>query len=196
MSALERSSTTTLIARAFVARAHGTGKRQRPKNCWKQLRATNLISCFSIPTGNHSTERSHIRAKNRYCENTILGFMRRNSLAVLKPHTTQGAWPSRRKCAPANSARANQFLPPDSQDRQQEPNRHQVTACASRNRNWVPGLSTDVPAVCLYRACCPVVSGNAGWMASVFTATLRPFTEIHVNSRLSGSDLRGLAREV
>jgi len=79
--------------------AHGTGKRRPTKNCWKQLRATNLIFCFSIPTGNHSTERSHIRPKNRYCENTILGFIRRNSLAVLKPHTTQGAWPSRRKCA-------------------------------------------------------------------------------------------------
>jgi hypothetical protein len=91
MSAFERGSTTTLIARAFVARAHGRGKRQPTKNCWKQLRAMNLISSFSIPTGNHSTERSHIRPKNRYCENTIFGFMRRNSLAVLKPHTTQGA---------------------------------------------------------------------------------------------------------
>ena len=72
----------------------------------------------------------------------------------------------------------------------------EVTACASRNRNFVPGLSTDVPAVCLYRACCPVVTGKAGWTASVFTATLRPSTEIHVNSRVSGLDLRGLAGEV
>jgi hypothetical protein len=51
MSAFERGSTTTLIARAFVARAHGRGKRQPTKNCWKQLRAMKLISCFSIPTG-------------------------------------------------------------------------------------------------------------------------------------------------
>src|SRR5215470_4532775 len=117
--------------------------------------------------------------------------MRRNCLAVLKPHTTHE--PSLRI---ASVLRANQFLPPDSQDRQQEPNRHQVTACASRNRNLVPGLSTDVPAVRLYRVCCPVVTGKAGSTASVFTATLRPSTEIHVNSRLSGSDLRGLAREL
>ena len=52
-----------------------------------------------------------------------------------------------------------------------------------------------MPAVCPYRACRPVVVGLPGWNPFVFTPTLRPFTEIDVSSRLSGSDLRGLARE-
>ena len=52
-----------------------------------------------------------------------------------------------------------------------------------------------MPAVCPYRACHPVVVGLPGWNPFVFTATLRPFTEIDVSSRLSGSDLCGLARE-
>src|SRR5262245_8039471 len=69
------------------------------------------------------------------------------------------------------------------------------TACTSWNSNLVPELTTNVPAVCPYRRCRAVVWVPSGWTLFVFIATLRPFTETHVKSTLSGSDLRGLARE-
>jgi len=53
----------------------------------------------------------------------------------------------------------------------------------------------NVPAVCPRRACRAVVTGASGWMASVFIATSRPFTEIDVSSTLSGVFWRGLARD-
>jgi hypothetical protein len=53
----------------------------------------------------------------------------------------------------------------------------------------------NVPAVCPYRACRAVLVGLPGSKLLVFTATLRPFTETDVSSRLSGSFLRGLARD-
>ena len=59
----------------------------------------------------------------------------------------------------------------------------------------MPGVTVNVPAVCPYRACRPVTGGLPGWTLFVFTATLRPFTEIDVSSRVSGSDLCGLARD-
>jgi hypothetical protein len=59
----------------------------------------------------------------------------------------------------------------------------------------VAGLTTNVPAVCPYRACRAVLGELPGWTLFVFTATLRPFTEIEVISRASGSDLSGLARD-
>ena len=52
-----------------------------------------------------------------------------------------------------------------------------------------------MPAVCPYRACRAVVVGLPGWTLFVFIATLRPFTEIDVSSSVSGSDLRGFARD-
>ncbi len=70
-----------------------------------------------------------------------------------------------------------------------------VTACRSWNCILVPGLTVKVPAVCPYCACRPVLGELPGWKLFVFTATLRPFTEIDVSSRVSGSDLRGLARD-
>ena len=59
----------------------------------------------------------------------------------------------------------------------------------------MPGLTTNVPAVCPCRACRAVRGGVPGWKLFVFTATSRPFTEIDVSSRVSGSDLRALARD-
>ena len=59
----------------------------------------------------------------------------------------------------------------------------------------MPGLTTNVPAVCPCRACRPVLGELPGWKLFVFTATSRPFTEIDVSSRVSGSDLRALARD-
>ena len=59
----------------------------------------------------------------------------------------------------------------------------------------IPGVTVNVPAVCPYRACRPVVTGTPGCTASVFIVILRPFVEIVVSSRLSGSFLRGLARD-
>src|SRR6266496_3687178 len=70
-----------------------------------------------------------------------------------------------------------------------------VTAWTSWNCILVPGLTVKVPAVCPYCACRTVLVGLPGWTLFVFTATLRPFTEIEVSSRVSGSDLRALARE-
>jgi len=52
-----------------------------------------------------------------------------------------------------------------------------------------------VPAVCPNCACRPVLGELPGWKLFVFTATLRPFTEIDVSSSVSASDLRGLARD-
>ena len=72
---------------------------------------------------------------------------------------------------------------------------YKVTACVSWNCILVPGLTVNVPAVCPYRACRPVLGGLPGWKLFVFTDTLRPFTEIDVSSRVSGSFLRGLARD-
>ncbi len=73
--------------------------------------------------------------------------------------------------------------------------RYNVTARASRNCSLVPGVTVNVPAVYPYRACRPVVVGTPGSTGSVFTATLCPFTETDVSSRLSGVFLRGLARD-
>jgi hypothetical protein len=52
-----------------------------------------------------------------------------------------------------------------------------------------------VPAVCPYRACRAVCGGPCGSTLFVLTLTLCPFTETDASSTLSGSDLRGLARE-
>ena len=73
---------------------------------------------------------------------------------------------------------------------------YNVTACASWKCILVPGLTTNVPAVNPCRACRAVLGGLPGWKLFVLTATLRPFTEIDVSSRVSGSDLRGFARDV
>jgi hypothetical protein len=73
--------------------------------------------------------------------------------------------------------------------------RYKATARASRNCSLVPGVTVNVPAVCPYRDCRPVVVGTPGSTRSVFTATLRPFTETDVSSTLSGVFLRGLARD-
>ena len=72
---------------------------------------------------------------------------------------------------------------------------YRLTGAASWNCILVPGLTTVVPAVCPYCACRAVCGGPPGWTLFVFTATLRPFTETEANSTVSGSDLRGLARE-
>ena len=73
--------------------------------------------------------------------------------------------------------------------------RHKATARASRNCILVPGVTVNVPAVYPYRACRADVVGTPGSTGSVFTATLCPFTETDVSSRLSGVFLRGLARD-
>jgi len=73
--------------------------------------------------------------------------------------------------------------------------RYNVTGRASWNCILVPGLTVNVPEVCPYRACRAVRGGVPGWKLFVFTATSRPFTEIDVSSSVSGSDLRGLARD-
>ena len=70
-----------------------------------------------------------------------------------------------------------------------------MTACIRWNCILVPGVITNVPAVCPNCACRPVLGELPGWKVFVFTATLRPFTEIDVSWRLSGSDFRGLARD-
>jgi hypothetical protein len=70
-----------------------------------------------------------------------------------------------------------------------------MTGCNSWNCILVPGFTTVVPAVCPYRVCRAVCGGPCGSTLLVFTGTLRPFTETEVNSTLSGSDLRGLARD-
>ena len=72
---------------------------------------------------------------------------------------------------------------------------YNVTGCISWNCILVPGVINSVPAVCPNCACLPVLGELPGWKLSVFTATLRPFTEIDVSSRASRSDLRGLARD-
>jgi hypothetical protein len=72
---------------------------------------------------------------------------------------------------------------------------YNVTACVSWNCILVPGLTTNVPAVNPCRACFAVLGGLPGWTLFVLTATLRPFTEIDVSSRVSGSDFLGFARD-
>ena len=72
---------------------------------------------------------------------------------------------------------------------------YNVTDCRSWNCSLVPGLTTVVPAVCPYCACRAVCGGPCGSMLFVFTGILRPFASIEASSTLSGSDLRGLARE-
>ena len=52
-----------------------------------------------------------------------------------------------------------------------------------------------MPAVCPYRACRAVLVGLPGWTLFVFAETLRPFTEIDLSFKVSGSDLRGFARD-
>src|SRR5262245_29166586 len=78
---------------------------------------------------------------------------------------------------------------------QDQADSYNVTGCRSWNCILVPGLTTVVPAVCPYCACRAVYAGPCGSTLPVFTATLRPLTSIEANSTLSGSDLRGLARE-
>ena len=70
-----------------------------------------------------------------------------------------------------------------------------VTACVSWNCILVPWSTRNVPAVCPYRACRAVLGELPGSALFVFSATSRPFTEIDVSSRVSGSDLRELARD-
>jgi hypothetical protein len=72
---------------------------------------------------------------------------------------------------------------------------YKFTDCKSWNCILVPGVIANVPAVCPNCACRPVLGELPGWKLFVFTATLRPFTEIDVSSSVSGSDLRGLARD-
>jgi hypothetical protein len=72
---------------------------------------------------------------------------------------------------------------------------YNVTARVTWNCILLPGLTTNVPAVNPCRACFAVLGGLPGWTLFVLTATLRPFTEIDVSSRVSGSDLRGFARD-
>ena len=59
----------------------------------------------------------------------------------------------------------------------------------------VPGVTINVSAVCPYCACRAVLGELPGCTLFVFTVALRPFTEIDVSSSVSGSDLRGLARD-
>src|SRR6266478_5630230 len=73
---------------------------------------------------------------------------------------------------------------------------YKVTACASWNCILVPGLTSNVPAVCPYLTCRAVFGELPGCTLFVFTARLRPFAEIDVSARVSCSDLRGLARDV
>ena len=72
---------------------------------------------------------------------------------------------------------------------------YRLTGAASWNCILVPGVISNVPAVCPNCACRPVLGELPGWKLFVFTGTLRPFTEIDVSSSVSGSDLRGLARD-
>ena len=72
---------------------------------------------------------------------------------------------------------------------------YRLSGAASWNCILVPGVTVNVPAVCPNCACRPVLGELPGWKLFVFTGTLRPFTEIDVSSSVSGSDLRGLARD-
>src|SRR6266566_3602615 len=70
---------------------------------------------------------------------------------------------------------------------------YRLSGAASWNCILVPGVISNVPAVCPNCACRPVLGELPGWKLFVFTATLRPFTEIDVSSILSGgacADLR------
>src|SRR5438552_13578558 len=72
---------------------------------------------------------------------------------------------------------------------------YNVMGCISWNCILVPGVTVNVPAVCPYCAWRAVLVGLPGWTLFVFIVTLRPFTETDVSSSVSGSDLRGLARD-
>jgi len=72
---------------------------------------------------------------------------------------------------------------------------YRLSGAASWNCILVPGVTVNVPAVCPNCACRPVLGELPGWKLFVFTGTLCPFTEIDVSSSVSGSDLRGLARD-
>ena len=72
---------------------------------------------------------------------------------------------------------------------------YRLSGAASWNCILVPGVISNVPAVCPNCACRPVLGELPGWKLFVFTATLRPFTEIDVSSSVSGADFRGLARD-
>ena len=72
---------------------------------------------------------------------------------------------------------------------------YNVSGCTSWNCILVPGVTVNAPAVCPNCACRPVLGELPGWKLFVFTATLRPFTEIDVSSSVSGWVLRGLARD-
>src|SRR5207249_5071121 len=72
---------------------------------------------------------------------------------------------------------------------------YRLSAAASWNCSVVCGLTTVVPAVCPYCACRAVCGGPCGSTLFVFTPILRPFISIDANSRESGPDLRGFARD-
>src|SRR5436190_7844550 len=72
---------------------------------------------------------------------------------------------------------------------------YRLSGAAIWNCILVPGVTVNVPAVCPYCAWRAVLVGLSGWTLFVFIVTLRPFTETDVSSSLSGSDLRGLARD-
>src|SRR6476659_1483904 len=64
-----------------------------------------------------------------------------------------------------------------------------LTACVSWNCILVPGVICNFPAVTPCRAWRAVPGRLPGSALFVFTATLLPFTEIDVSSRLNGSGL-------
>src|SRR5207249_4070522 len=72
---------------------------------------------------------------------------------------------------------------------------YRLSGAAIWNCILVPGVTVNVPAVCPYCAWRAVLVGLSGWTLFVFIVTLRPFTETDVSSSVSGSDLRGLARD-
>lgn len=72
---------------------------------------------------------------------------------------------------------------------------YNVTGCKSWNCILVAGLTTVVPAVWPYLACRALCGGPCGSTLFVFSGILRPFTSIEASSTLSGSDLRGFARD-
>ena len=65
----------------------------------------------------------------------------------------------------------------------------EATACVSWNCILVPGVICNFPAVTPCRAWRAVPGRLPGSALFVFTATLLPFTEIDVSSRLNGSGL-------
>jgi hypothetical protein len=87
VAAFERGWTTTLIARAFVARAHATGKAPTCKKLLQAIARGEFDFLFfdsnrqSLNLNDHTSDRKTVIVKTQF------RFMRRNSLAV--PHTTQ-----------------------------------------------------------------------------------------------------------